>query len=240
MEASLYVATATQRNIEKQLVVVANNIANSNTVGFRAESIDFNSLISTTAKDPVHFPVVAGMRASYEQGALVETGNPYDVAISGDGWFAITTPAGTAYTRDGRLEVNPFGELQTLEGFPVLDSGEAPIQLDPSAGVPTIHPDGRIEQNGSQVASLGLFEITKENMTGRYTNTSFFTNVPATPIAPGTDTTITQRYVESSNVNAVKEMAHLMTITQAFESATALIGRADDTLSKSINELGGG
>lgn len=238
MESSLYVAAAAQRNLEKQLIVVANNIANANTVGFRAESVDFNSLISTTGKEPVHFPVVAGLRASTEQGAHVSTGNPFDVAISGDGWLSISTPAGNAFTRDGRMQMSAFGELLTLEGNAVLDNGQAPIQLDPNAGEPTIHPDGRIEQNGRLVASLGLFNVARETLTERYSNSAFFSNVAGTPITPGEGTSITQGYVEASNVNPMREIAHLMTISKSFESATAMIDRADETVSRSINELG--
>ena len=99
MESSLYVATAAQRVLQKQLVTVANNVANSTTVGFRAENVNFDSLVSKTSSEPVHFPAVGGLYASTVQGTLIETGNPLDVALSGDGMFAIMTPAGVAYTR---------------------------------------------------------------------------------------------------------------------------------------------
>ena len=238
MESSLYVAAAAQRNIQKQLTVVANNIANMNTAGFRSENVDFKNLVSRTSQEDVHFPTVAKLYPATEQGSHLLTDNPLDVAISGDGWFAISTGSGTAYTRDGRFQINAFGELQTLEGFPVLDAGEAPIQLNTNSGPPEIYQDGRIISNGRVVGNLGLFDVPIESFESRYSNSAFLSSVPGTPIALGGINTINQGFIENSNVNPIKELANLITITKSFESATALIERVDQTLSKSISELG--
>ena len=121
----------------------------------------------------------------------------------------------------------------------MLDSGQAPIQLDPNAGEPTIHLDGRIEQNGRLVASIGLFALERENLTERYSNSAFFSNVAGIPITPGEGATLNQGYVEASNVNPMREIVHLMTISKSFESATAMIDKADEAVSRSIAELGG-
>ncbi len=94
---------------------------------------------------------------SERSGGLNKTGNPLDVAVQGKGWLAIQTPAGIAYTRDGRMQLLESGELQTLNGFPILDAGSAPIQLDPAAGTPKIARDGMITQNGRQFGAIGLF-----------------------------------------------------------------------------------
>lgn len=238
MESSLYVAAAAQRNIQKQLTVVANNIANMNTAGFRSENVDFKNLVSRTAKEDVHFPTIAKLYPAMEQGALIQTDNPLDVAISGDGWFAISTGSGTAYTRDGRFQVTSFGELQTLEGFPVLDAGEAPIQLDTRSGSPNILQDGRIVSNGQTVGNLGVYDVPIENFFSRHSNSAFFSSVPGEPTALGDSNILNQGFIENSNVNPIKELANLITITKSFENATALIERVDQTLSKSISELG--
>ena len=87
METSLYVATAGQRTLQKQLITVANNVANLKTAGFRAESVEFRDLVSRTGPEPVHYPVIAGLHASQEEGTKVPTGNPLDLALSGPGWF---------------------------------------------------------------------------------------------------------------------------------------------------------
>ncbi|MFK7902423.1 MAG: flagellar basal-body rod protein FlgF [Nitratireductor sp.] len=237
MEVTLAVATAAQRSLSKQLETVANNIANANTVGFRSEAVDFNTLVSTADKVPVHFPNITGVHASSMQGTHIETGNPYDLAISGDGFFAIQTPAGTAYTRDGRLQVTPFGDLQTIEGYPVLDSGNAPIQITDTSVKPTISPDGRILTDGNFVGEIGVYSVNQEDVVSRYGNSAFFTKTPAEPIAPGSRTTITQGSVESSNVNAMKELANMITIQQHFEAASSIIEKANETIKGAVTEL---
>lgn len=239
MDASLYVAIAGQRALQKQLTTVANNIANINTVGFRSESVDFRSLVANTESQSTNFPVVGGLHPSLAQGSLTQTDNPLDMALSGEGWFGISTPNGTAYTRDGRMTITPFGQLQTLEGFPVLDASEAPILLDTKAGPPIIHKDGRIVTNGKTVGNIGVFSIDQENLMSRYTNSAFFATTPGVPVAIGGKSAISQGYVEASNVNPLKELTRLIAITKNFESVSAIIERADNTLAKSVNELAG-
>lgn len=239
MESSLYVAAAAQRNMQKQLTVIANNIANMNTAGYRTESVDFKSLISRTSSEDVHYPTVAKLYTSLEQGTLEQTGNPLDVAISGDAWFSINTPSGPAYTRDGRFKVTAFGELQTLDGNAVLDAGGAPIQLDPRNGAPEIAPDGRILENGRPVGNLGIFQISQDSMIGRYSNSAIFTDRPGVPIAAGTNNSVNQGFIENSNVNPMKELASLIAITKTFNNASTMIERTDSAISKAVNELGG-
>ena len=92
-------------------------------------------------------------------GGLVKTDNPLDFAIQGDGWFAIQTPSGVAYTRDGRTRIDDFGALRTLNGDALLDAGGAPILIEGSAGPVTVSADGMISQDGRQIGAIGLFAI---------------------------------------------------------------------------------
>ena len=239
MEMSLHVASAGQRNLQEQLSVVANNIANSTTAGYRAEIVDFKALVSRSPSEDVHFPQVAKLYPSVQQGSLDRTDNPYDIAISGDGWFAIQTPAGTAYTRDGRLTVNGFGELQSIEGFPILDSGGAPIQLNNTSSAPEIAGDGRIIIGGRTVGNIGIFEMPPENMTSRFSNSAFLASVPGVAVIPGSGVSINQGFIESSNVNPLNEMANLITISKSYSSVSTLIGHVDKALGKSVEILGG-
>jgi len=239
METSLYVALAAQRTLQRQLSTVANNIANSNTTGFRAESVNFSSLVVKSDDASVHFPSVGRIQPSEQEGSKTQTGNPLDIAVSGKGWLAISTPGGVAYTRDGRMNISAFGELQSLEGNPILDAGSAPIQIDTSSGPIKIQQDGRIVVNNRVVGNIGVFEIETENITGRYSNSSFFSSTAGVPIATGKATSIQQGYLESSNVNPLKELASLISITRNFESSSSLLEKADNVISKSINELSG-
>ena len=241
MDASLHVAVAGQNTIQKQLTVVAHNIANMNTVGFRAENVDFKTLISRTPTEDVNFPQMANLYPAMEQGHLEQTNNPYDIALSGDGWFGIATPDGTAYTRDGRFQISPFGELQTLEGYPVLDAGEAPIQLNPNGGPPEIQQDGRIIANGQQVGNIGVFSLTAQDLSARFGNSGFYSSVPgqAIPVGNGSATAINQGFVEASNVNGVKEITNLITLTKMYSSVSTIVGKVDETLTRATREIGG-
>ena len=217
MQSSIFVSTAAQRVAQTQLVTIANNIANTNTVGFRAESVDFKSVISRAGNEPVHFPTVSKIHSSDTQGTLTETGNPFDVALSGKGWFAIQTPAGTAYTRDGRMVMSPFGELRSVNGHAMLDAGNAPIQLNPNGAKPEITSDGRIFQDGLQIANIGVFELDQSNFTSRYENSSFLSKIPGVPIVAGGTTSVVQGRTEASNVNPMHELAKMIAVTRSFE-----------------------
>ena len=237
MEVSLHVATASQKNLQQQLTIVANNIANSGTAGFRAEVVDFKSLVSKTDGDGVHFPKVADLYPSIEQGALSKTENPLDIAISGEGWFAINTPAGTAYTRDGRFMINNFGELQTLEGHQVLDAGGAPIQVGNNTSSPEIQQDGRILINGRLVGNLGIYQLEPGDFDSRFSNSAFLSKVPGVPAEVGNSITLNQGFIENSNVSAIHELSNLITISKRYSSISSLIGRVDEALSRSVREL---
>lgn len=238
MEASLYMATAAQRIMDRQLEVVANNIANSNTVGYRAESVRFSQLVSTITPDNLNFPTLGALYTSQEQGTTTQTGNPLDAAIVGKGFFAIQTDSGVAYTRDGRLKVSTFGELTSIEGYPVLDAGGAPILLPNPNATPEIHSDGRIEANGRVVGNIGVFDLTNDDIASRIGNSGFLAKAQPPAIAPGTGTKIQQGFLESSNVVAIRELANLIEITKSFDSAVKVIEEADSTISKSVSELG--
>ena len=237
METSLHVAAAGQLKLRQQLTVVANNIANVNTAGFRAEIVDFKNIISRSSQEDVHFPVVSKLYPSLEQGSLERTDNPLDIALSGEGWFSISTPAGNAYTRDGRLTINSFGGLQTLEGYQILDAGGAPIQLDPKAEAPEILQDGRIVSKGQQLGNIGVFQLPAEALTSRYSNSAFLSSVAGIPTPIGNDVTINQGFIEQSNVSAVSELANLITITMAYENVSSIVGKVDDALNTAVREL---
>ena len=134
METSLPVALSGQIAMEKRLETLAHNLANVRTVGFRAEEVRFEELLSRTAPDPVAFVTEGETYLSNKSGALTQTGNPLDLAIRGEAFFAYQGQNGLIYTRDGRMEVTPEGTLQTLTGRPLVDSGGAPLQIDPAGG----------------------------------------------------------------------------------------------------------
>jgi flagellar basal-body rod protein FlgF len=239
MHAAPHVSLSAQLTLERRLTTLALNVANMNTVGYRATGVNFHELVSRTGNDPVAFVSGGHDYITRTHGPLIQTGNPLDIAVQGEGWLAMQTPRGTVYTRDGRMRMQPNGALQTVDGYAVLDAGGAPILLDPDGGTPTIAGDGMITQGGRQVGAIGLYEIDPKANFTRFENSGVIPDKPATPVLDFTSNGIVQRSVEGSNVNPVMEMAKLMMISRAFESVTGGTSSNESTLKDAIKILGG-
>jgi len=238
MQPSLYVSLSGQVALMHRLDSIAHNVANSQTAGFRAEEIKFDELISQKTLDPTSFVSTGETFINRQAGELVKTDNAFDVAVNGDGWLAIQSPAGTAYTRDGRMKMTPEGELQTLNGYPILDVGGAPIQLNPNGGAPRIARDGTITQGSNQVGALGLFTIPDEAKLTRFENSGVFPDQAAVPALDFSRTGIVQGFVERANVNPVMEISKLIMIQRSFDAITGSITQSENTLNSAIKTLG--
>jgi flagellar basal-body rod protein FlgF len=196
MQSALYVGLSAQVALEKRLQTIANNVANVNTAAFRTDVVKFETVLSRAGTSPVSFSTPGDNIISREAGNLSETGNPLDVAVVGQGWLAFAGPSGTVYTRDGRMQIAPNGDLQTLTGFPVVDSGGAQIIVDPSGGPLSIARNGAITQDGNEVGTLGLFNIPADTNLQRYGNSGVIPDGPATAVADFTRDGFRQSYVE--------------------------------------------
>ena len=238
MSVSLDVALSAQMALMKRMETIAHNVANANTAGFRAEEVSFSSLISNNTLTPTAFSSEGDSHIMRDSGALKLTGNPLDVAVSGDAWFGISTPGGTVYTRDGRFKISPTGALQTLNGHSVLDVGGAPIQLDASAGEPRIAADGMITQGNRQAGALGLFQIAPEAELKRYENSGVIPNRAAQPLLDFTSVRVQQGYVEGSNVNPVLQMTKLIAVSRSFEAVSNAIRDSERRMDNAIRTLG--
>jgi flagellar basal-body rod protein FlgF len=128
VQSGLYVTLSAQVALERRLTTLAANIANQSTPGYKAEEVDFKTLISRTGNTPVAYVSPGNAYISPLPGVPVKTDNPLDVAVKGDCWLTLKTKAGTVvYTRDGRMQMQPSGELQSTNGYSVLDAGNSPI-----------------------------------------------------------------------------------------------------------------
>ena len=239
MQAGLYVNISGQIALNRRLATIANNVANAGTVGYRAEELKFDTMLSMTSKNPTAFSTAGDSFISERSGGLNKTGNPLDVAVQGKGWLAIQTPSGTAYTRDGRMQLLESGELQTLNGYPILDAGNAPILLDPAAGTPKIAHDGMITQNGRKIGAIGLFQVDPSRGYTRFENSAVLPVNAATPVVLFASDGLVQGFVEESNVNPVSEMTNLIMVTRAFDGLQTSIDESEQSLKKAIQVLGG-
>jgi flagellar basal-body rod protein FlgF len=238
MQDSLYVALSSQIALERRLDTIADNVANASTIGFRATGVKFEDVVSGTGSKSVSFASSGKTYLSGAHGALTETGNPFDFAIQGNAWFAIDTPAGTVMTRDGRFSMNENGELMSIEGYPVLDSGGAPIQLDPRNGPPKAGADGSLRQNDQLVGAIGLYNFDPGENFVRYGNSGIVPARTPEPVTDRSDVGVAQGFLEESNVNPVLEMTRLIQVQRAFENTAALMRQTDSSTDDAIKTLG--
>jgi flagellar basal-body rod protein FlgF len=237
MSSGLYVALSGQVALERRLTSIANNVANVNTAGYRAEEVKFDSVLAAAGSGSVAFSSRGDSFISRKTGPVSHTGNPLDVAVQGDAWLAISTPDGTAYTRDGRLHMSAAGALQSVEGFSVLDPGGSPLLIDPTAGDVQIGDDGTITQNGKQIGAIGLFSIPAGSQLQRAANASVIPSRPAQPVEDLTNNGVRQGYLEGANVNPVLEMSRLIEVTRAFESAAQAVSENETAMQSAIRLL---
>jgi len=132
------------------------------------------------------------------------------------------------------------GELQTLNGYPVLDVGGAPILLDAAAGPVQIASDGMVSQGGKELSAIGLFDLDLGGPYRRFENSAVIPSRPAVPILDFAADGLVQGFVEESNVDAVSEMARLIVVTRAFESLAAATSDSEQAIKNAIQTLGSG
>ena len=238
MASELYVSLSGQKVMETRLATVANNVANMRTGGFRAETVNFDTVLSDYKSDRVNFAALGQTHIDRAQGPIEPTGNPLDMAIVGDGWFGIETPAGLAYTRDGRFTISPEGDLKTITGHGVVDEGGAPIQLNANGGPVAVGGDGSIMQDGRNVGVFGLFVLPESANLSRYGDSALLSDVPGEPAVDRLTNGVRQGYREGSNVNAVQAIAELIEIQRAFDTANSVIRDREESLQRAVQTLG--
>jgi flagellar basal-body rod protein FlgF len=238
MQDGLYVALSSQIALERRLETIADNVANSSTVGFRATGVKFEDVVSGLGDKSISFASSGDTYISNTSGPMRETGNPFDFAIRGDAWFGIETPAGTVMTRDGRFTMSDAGQLVSIEGYNVLDAGGAPIQLDPRNGPPTAGADGTLRQRDQQVGALGLFTFDPGGEFVRFSNSGIVPAGEPEPIVDRLDAGVAQGFLEESNVNPMLEMTRLIKVQRAFENAAAMLRSTESSYTDAIKTLG--
>ena len=239
MDAGSYVGVSAHLALERRLAVIANNVANAGTAGYRAEGTAFATIVSKTTPYRTAFAAEHASHVDTRSGGFVETRNPLDIAIQGDGFLGLQTPAGIAYTRDGRMQMLPTGDLVSLSGHAILDAGGAPLTIDPNSGPPAFGRDGTIFQQGLPVGAIGLFALDLSKPAQRYENAAFIPDKPPEPITDFAGNGIVQGFTEESNVNAISEMTRLIEVSRAFEAVATGLDRRDSMLREAVQTLGG-
>lgn len=240
MQSAFYVTLSSQVAVDKRLTTIAENVANSNTIGYRATGVSFEATLSKASSGTTAYAGAGTDFISRASGGLFKTDNPLDLGVVGDAWFAIQTPQGVAYTRDGRFKMTESGEVQTLLGYPLLDAGNAPIVLDPTAPPPMIYRDGMIQQGDRQIGAVGLFKIDDAATLRRAENSSVIPSTPATPVLNFIQNGVAQGHLENANVNGISEITRLILAHRSFENATAAYDLLDGAQRSAVRTLSNG
>ncbi|MDD2619724.1 MAG: flagellar basal-body rod protein FlgF [Syntrophomonadaceae bacterium] len=234
--------------------VVANNLANVNTTGFKknvAVAKAFpNMLMSRLGEvkenasgQRVNVPIeeigplgtgaaVSGIYTDFDNNNIKQTENPTDVAIIKEGYFVVQTPDGQRFTRSGEFKINSERMLTTNQGYQVLDTNDSPIEVD---GELLIDGEGNISINGENVSKLKIVNFTNLQNLERLGDTLVNSDeIPVEVEKPE----ILQGYIEQSNVNAVKEMVTLITVVRAYESLQKMVQAEDELNEVAINQVG--
>lgn len=264
MVKGLYTAYTGMVNQQNRLDVLTNNLANSATNGFKKEGTTSQSFADTLAikiKDTSDYSlpkklgdVSLGVKigenyTDYNQGSFRVTDNVYDIALDGDGFFAISFTnkngeTSVKYTRDGAFTVNREGYLVTKDGDFVLNQAAANagnpgqngyIRIDPNVEL-VIDEAGYLYQNGQQLGQLGVVNFADYDYLQKYGENMY-------ELAEGgqiqqSDAKVVQGTLEMSNVNVVSEMVEMITISRAYESNQKIIQTIDSTLEKAANSVG--
>lgn len=264
-------AIAQQRNVE----TIANNVANANTPGFKKEQVVFKEYLAAIEKNDSSvdlpqkewkpedfyrsynaedaFVKVDGAYTLHEQGQLSPTGNAFDNALNGPGFFEVLTPNGVRFTRKGNLSINNDGKLVTDQGFLLLSkspppsadaSGKIILTTPPESRAITvgnnkfsISLEGEVFSGANKAADLSLIEFNDVHALKKEGN-SLFINPDQKNVKIGElKTSVHQGFVEQSNVNAVSEMSALINANRNFESIQRVIKTYDTMSGKAVNEI---
>jgi flagellar basal-body rod protein FlgF len=241
MENAQLVGLSRQVTLQRQMDLIANNLANVNTNGFKAQSLLFEeygqpkaSANSFLVPDrPISFVVDDANLYDMQPGQMLSTGNPTDVAMDGRGWFVIQTAQGERYTRNGSFAINNQGTLVTRDNDPVMTDG-GPLTFQPGESAMTIASDGTISTNQGVKGKLRVVDFEKQGQLKKIGETLFEGENPI----PATLPRVVQGQIEKSNVRGVVELTNMIRVQRSYESVTKWMQNADELRRTAIEKLG--
>jgi flagellar basal-body rod protein FlgF len=239
MDSGYYAACTALLSRTQALDTIANNLANTGTVGFRAERNIFSSVLAAAGSasgSPLNqainnYGILSGTTLDLSQGALQKTGNDLDLAIQGSGFFVVQTANGPMYTRNGSFQVSSKGQLVTATGDAVMgDKGV--ISLLP--GPVSISADGTISSNGAVAGRLKVVEFPPATQLTSVGNTYY--SAPANTAAAAANSSVQQGALESSNVNPVSSMVELITAQRSAEMMQRALSMFNSEIDKTATQ----
>ena len=246
MENALLVGLSRQAALRRELDIIANNVANLGTTGFKRETLLFEQYLATSARENnfpapdqrVAFVLDRATRTEFAQGPIEHTGGELDVAVEGEGFLVVETPRGERYTRNGSLSRNASGEIVTSEGYRVMgESG--PLVLDPNDTQISIADDGTLSARNAGVnVEKGKIRIVRFDASPQLSKEG--ANLFATtsqPLPTDVRTRLLHGAIEKSNISPIREIGRMIEVTRTYTMLTNLINRTNELRGNAINKL---
>lgn len=243
MDNTLYVGLSRQMVLKREMDIIANNIANADTTGFKFESLMTKEVPGPPAftqggPRPIKFVGADGVARDFTQGGLRRTDSPLDLAIEGNGFFKVNTKAGERYTRDGRFRTDDTGRITTQAGDVLADEGGGEITIDiTKPGEISISPDGVVSQGSERVGKVGVFQFASLSALEK-TGDNLYQNASNQAATAAPDAKIRQGMLESSNVNPIAQITRMIEVNRAYEQVSQMISAEADLSRNSIARLG--
>ncbi len=237
MESTTYIALSRQMALRRELDITAHNVANLATPAFKAERMVFREYLVEQAgnkDESLSFTQDIGLARDLRDGSMVETGNPFDLAISGDGFFTLETEDGVRYTRHGRFELNDARELVTGDGHRLLAFNGARTVIPEGAGQIEIAVDGTISSSQGILGKVGIVTFENVHAMDRLPNSLYQTDQKAELVARPD---LRQGMLEQSNVQPILELTRLIEIQREHQSVQNLINKEHDRQKKAIDRI---
>lgn len=232
METAGYTALSRQSGLMREMQVIANNIANANTTGFRQQGVIFSEYV--TEGDGMAAVAMSSARVkntSFVQGTLEQTGGAFDMAIEGEGFFLVQAPEGPRLTRAGAFSPSAEGTLVTSDGYPVLDAGGAPVFLPANASGIAVARDGTISTDGRAIGQVGVVRPIDPLQMVRQGGVMFDSQAGFEPV----DTPrVMQGFVEASNVDPILQISRMVEVQRAYELGQSFMEREDERIRSAL------
>ena len=241
MDNAGYVSLSRQSGLLKELSIIANNMANSDTTGFKREGAVFSEYITAAQTDPkasnlresLSMGQLAGHASNFSAGGLRETGGSLDVALQGDGFFLVNVNGQTALTRAGHFMTDQTGRLITPDGNAVLDVAEGEIQIPAEASLLQISKDGVLSADGVEFSRLGVVSATETDLT-RLGGNNWLSEQGFEPVEfPD----VLQGFLEDSNVQPLTEITRMIEVQRLYEAGQKLLEMEDDRIKQTITTI---
>lgn len=241
MDNALRIGLSRQMALKTRMNVIANNLANINTAGFKRDTVHMEEFRMPVAQmtelrgrdkalSYVHDRAVLNNMSA---GSMKQSGNELDVAINGKGWFSVNTPSGERYTRNGEFKLNNEGTLVTNDGFPVLGSG-GPISFGPNETQITIARDGTISSSEGVKGQIRVVTFNEEQNLNKEGFNLFKIDEQPTPVE---QPNLIQGMVEGSNVKPVLELTTMIETTRAYVNQAQLLKKSEELKTDAMNKL---